>query len=129
MNEASEQSNNKNVPTYSTPEEAPRAQPVLMSVEVQPEQTRPQPRIIYFYDSGERFESTQQPSEDEAGICCAMTGFIFSWIPIVGLFTFLCNLDADRNSLRRKLGCMACLVATFVIIFNCIFFVLFYRCC
>lgn len=52
---------------------------------------------------------------------CAIVGFIFSWIPIIGIATWIFNMDAPRNTMRSIFSQSACCVATFVIIFNIIF--------
>ncbi len=54
-------------------------------------------------------------------ILCAVIGFIFSWIPIIGCITYLTNLNAPRNSMRSLFAQSACCIAMFVLIFNVIF--------
>lgn len=56
---------------------------------------------------------------------CAIIGFIFSWIPIIGFITYCINFDAPLNSQRRLFAHMACLIAMIVLLFN-IFFWSFY---
>ena len=45
---------------------------------------------------------------------CAYVGLLFSWIPIVGFVTFLFNLDAPKDTLRRSLARGACCISTFL---------------
>lgn len=58
-------------------------------------------------------------------LSCAILGFCFSWIPIIGIITYLFNFDADSNSLRAKYSKSACCIATFVILFNLFFWCIF----
>jgi hypothetical protein len=52
---------------------------------------------------------------------CAIVGFIFSWIPIIGIITYCINFDAPLGSQRRMFAQMACFVAMIIILINIIF--------
>lgn len=52
---------------------------------------------------------------------CAIIGFMFSWIPIIGFLTFCLNIDAPPGTERRLWSNAACLVSSLVILFNIIF--------
>lgn len=80
-------------------------------------------RIVYVHDY--RYPPAYYVEHDRADrdprMCCAIFGFVFSWIPIIGLVTFLCNFDAPPSSLRGQLSYGACFIAAFVVLFNIIF--------
>lgn len=63
--------------------------------------------------------------DNDPRLPCTIMGFCFSWIPLVGFMTYLCNLDAPSDSLRARYARGACMVAVFVIIFNLFFWTLY----
>lgn len=54
-------------------------------------------------------------------LTCAMVGFLFSWIPLIGIATYLVNMNAPRGSPRHTFAQSACCITTFVLLFNMIF--------
>lgn len=49
---------------------------------------------------------------------CAIIGFLFSWIPIIGFLTFCLNSNAPVRSQRAVFAHMACFVAGVVVFLN-----------
>lgn len=90
-----------------------------------PSNQGPQPTTIVFVtDTAQPLDYTTLDNiRDPHAEClpCAIVGFIFAWIPIVGIATWICNMDAPRNTMRSIFSQSACCIATFVIIFNIIF--------
>ena len=113
------------------------AQPVAVVEGVVTERTMPQRTVIIVSEPGaaiwadghqEYFlENEDERDPNEEMLPCAICGFIFSWIPLVGMITFCVNMNAPRRSLRRTFAQSACCVATFVILFNLIFWPAAYR--
>ena len=56
--------------------------------------------------------------EDSRLLCCAIIGFIFSWIPIIGFLTFCLHSNAPVRSQRAVFAHMACFVAGIVVFLN-----------
>jgi hypothetical protein len=52
---------------------------------------------------------------------CAIFGFLFSWIPLIGIINYLVNMNAPRSSTRSMIARSSCWIATVVIFFNLIF--------
>jgi hypothetical protein len=90
---------------------APAYPPPNMYGSVGPPPPPPPPEVIY-----------QEPGED-----CALIGCLLSWIPIIGVFTYLWNLDAHPMSKRAYWAHLACCVATIVIVANIIYWVYWYE--
>lgn len=61
------------------------------------------------------------PDDRDSFTWCAIVGFIFSWIPLIGFATFIFNADAPAGSARRSFSQMACFVSMLVVIFNIFF--------
>jgi hypothetical protein len=56
---------------------------------------------------------------------CAIIGFMFSWIPLIGFIAYLANLDAPFNSPQSAWAASACFVAGVVALFNIVFWAFF----
>lgn len=67
----------------------------------------------------------QNYDNNDPRLPCTIMGFCFSWIPLIGFITYLCNLDAPSDSVRAKYARGACMVAVFVIMFNLFFWTLY----
>ena len=79
----------------------------------------PPPHIVYIQQN-DRIQAAVQPTDDDPMMCCAITGFLFSWIPIIGIFTFVCNADASPSSARGQLACgSCCITACIVVLYIC----------
>jgi hypothetical protein len=75
-------------------------------------------QIVYVV---ERDREMAQEDRNGAGMCCVLFGFIFSWIPIVGILTYIVNCDAPRGSPRAFWATAALCVSLFVLLFNIVF--------
>ena len=63
--------------------------------------------------------------DDDARVGCALCGLFFSWIPIVGILTYIVNADAQPNTARHALSRSALSVSMIIILFNIIFWPIF----
>ena len=64
--------------------------------------------------------------ENTFGICCALVGCLFCWIPIIGVVTFVFCARASRNTTRYQLAFLA-LTISFLMIFLGILLGILYR--
>jgi len=99
----------------------------------------PAPQVVYvtyttepppLYASRTIAYSTASVIDDDAsqaGLWCAIIGFIFSWIPIVGFVTFCVNCNAPAGSKRALFSNLACFVATMVVFLNIFLWPIMYR--
>jgi hypothetical protein len=62
----------------------------------------------------------------EGWLWCAITGCVFSWIPIVGCITFCFNSDAPFGTLRRKYSSLALSISFLSLCFNLLFWPLWF---
>lgn len=74
----------------------------------------PPPGIYQYYDAPE-------PGEE-----CALFGCWFSWIPIVGIMTYILNCDAPMRSRRAFWARTAFIIAILVILFSILYSSLYY---
>lgn len=80
--------------------------------------------VIYVRDNANQADAQQiqEANDPNSGMLpCAIVGCIFSWIPLIGFITFLVNMNAPRNTRRRLFAQSACCIASFIVIFNILF--------
>jgi hypothetical protein len=95
----------------------PESQQPIQATDVRPLEP-PQDRINYIVIQ----ENPQLVAlEADPKLSCAAAGCACSWIPIIGLITYVLNCDAPRNSPRAALANTACAVAAIITLFNIIF--------
>ena len=59
--------------------------------------------------------------EGEPGEECALFGCLFSWIPFVGIITFIINFDAPPHTRRGFWARWALIIALVILISNIVF--------
>lgn len=100
----------------------------------EPNMSQP-PQIVYVTYSSSPANRRPYPFSDaeindndrENGLWCVMLGFLFSWIPIIGIITFCLNLNAPARSQRAVFANLACFVAGLVIFLNILILPTIYR--
>lgn len=83
----------------------------------------------YFRRPVHMYGSYGQPSVmvlHDPGEPCAFWGCMFSWIPIVGFVTFCMNADAPPYTRRAYWSNIACMIATFVLLINLLYWPFWY---
>jgi hypothetical protein len=105
---------------------APPVYAIPIADEPQPTYYRSTPAtVIYVRENANRdhamVDNQEAPDPNPSMLPCAIVGCIFSWIPLIGIITFLVNMNAPRNTRRRLFAHSACCIATFIIIFNLLF--------
>ena len=129
-----EEGNKPESPATSTPriEAAPRTSSVLLVQPIPNEgipvvaepSIPPDAQVIYVNRrrySGRKPAYFLYPEElvaEEESATCALCGLFFSWIPLVGIFTYFWNFNAPVNSVRFYYARNALCVAVFVLILN-----------
>jgi hypothetical protein len=119
--------------THSAPK------PDLENQYVQPTEAIPAyaytgPQVIYishvardpiFYLPEEPDYHDRVEDRNSGMLICAIVGFVFSWIPIIGFLTYCMNTDAPQGSPRRLYAISSCCIAMIVAVFNIIFWAIY----
>jgi len=99
----------------------------IVYIDGRPYQEMPQqqPQVFVISRDAADYDYNRRGSDNDPRLPCTIMGFCFSWIPLIGVLTYLCNLDAPSDSLRARYARGACMVATIVVIFNLFFWTLY----